>query len=763
MFGKLKNYTKNGQKVDIVFENGKAQITVLTSQIIRVFSGDKTIQSKAIEGNKAIENDFEVSVIDEILEIKTSELKVLVHDNFKVDFLDKTGKPLCKDYRKERKYRTKFSEFELENLTETFEREINETCKHEIEVVKEMGSDECFYGLGDKAGFINKRHYDYIMWNTDDPTPHTDTHKSLYKSIPFFMTLKKDCCYGIFFDNTFTTYFDMGKESDDYFFFASDNGNLDYYFFAGNSLKDVEQKYTYLTGTTPLPQKWTLGYQQSRWSYKTDEEVRELVKTFREKSIPLDAVHLDIDYMDNFKDFTFDKKKFNDPKKLCDDMKADGVKIVTIIDAGVKKEVGYKVYDEGIEKGFFVKSPNGEVYENVVWPGDSVFPDMGNKEVRDWWAENQKNMTDNGVSGIWNDMNEPASFRGAIPDDIVFTDNGRITNHAEMHNVFGSLMSQATHQGLKKYTSKRPFVITRACFAGVQKYSTVWTGDNRSTWDHLRLSIPQLCSLSLSGIFFAGTDVGGFIADTTPELLTRWVEVACLSPLFRNHSALDCIRQEPWVFSKDVEDIYRKFVNLRYQLLPYFYDAFFMSERTGNPVLAPLIFNFGYDERLLNLSTEFMVGENLISAPIIEQGATERIVYLPKGVFYNYFTGEKIEGGRSFIQTAEIDELPLFVKSGAIIPNYPVQNYVGEKTIDELILNVFEGEGEYHHFVDDGESFAYRDGAFTEFVFTIKGNKFSSNVVHNGYGCPYKTLKINFNSKTYNVDFNNGKIELVLE
>lgn len=763
MFGKLIDYSKNGQVVNLTFENANGSITVITPEIIRVFSGDETIKSKAIVGNKQTNCCFDVIKEEDVLKVITEKFIICIKDDFKVDFLDCNGKAICKDYIKERKLRTEYSDIQFEDLTKDEINKIHEHNNHKIEVIKALDGDECFYGLGDKAGLINKRHYSYEMWNTDAAFVHIETNKSLYKSIPFFMALKKNCCYGIFFDNTFKTFFDMGKESDDYCFFAADKGNLDYYFFGGNNLKAVLENYTYLTGRTPLPSKWTLGYHQSRWSYKSENEVRELVKTFREKHIPLDTIHLDIDYMEEFEDFTFNKEKFPNPKKLCDDLKHDGVKIVTIIDAGVKKKVGYKIYDDGIKNDFFVKDTDGSVYENVVWPGDSVFPDMGKQDVRNWWADNQKDMADAGVSGIWNDMNEPASFKGAIPDDVVFSDGERYTTHEEMHNVFGSLMSEATFKGLKKHTGKRPFVITRACFAGVQKYSTVWTGDNYSTWNHLRMAIPQLCNLSLSGISFVGTDVGGFLDDTTPELLTRWVEVGSLSPLFRNHSELCSIRQEPWVFGKKVEDIYRKFVELRYKLIPYFYDSFFVGERTGLPVISPLLFNFDYDKKLNDLSTQFMIGENLIAAPVVEQGATERIVYLPNGTFYDYFSGEKIEGGKSFIKKAELDELPLFVKAGAIIPNYPVQNYVGEKEIDELTLNVFEGNGKYHHFVDDGETFAYRDGAYNEYLFTIDGNKFESKVINNGFDKTYKTLSINFNSKNYKVDFNEGNVNFVLD
>lgn len=761
MFGSFLDYKIDNQSISLRFDGGDALIEIITDNIIRVFSGDKSITSKAIEGNKTVKTDFTVIKTADGIEINTALLKICVGSCFKVDFYDKDGKCYCEDYRHERKMRTYMSDINIKNDKDEFDKATTAN-KHKIEIVKSISGSECFYGLGDKTGFLNKRHYDYEMWNTDEPHPHVDSFKSLYKSIPFFMALKDDCCYGIFFDNTYKTFFDMGKESDDYYYFAADKGNLDYYFMGADSIKEVMSAYTYLTGRMPLPQLWTLGYQQSRWSYDTEEEVRALVKRFRDDNIPLDAVHLDIGYMDNYKDFTWDSKKFPDFKGLTKDLEKDGVKIVTIIDAGVKKEDGYKVYDEGVKNDYFVKTPEGENYVNAVWPGDSCFPDFGNPKVQAWWADNVKVLSDAGVRGIWNDMNEPASFNGPIPDDVVFTDKSEKTDHARMHNVYGMLMSKATYEGLKKHDGRRPFVITRACYAGAQKYTTVWTGDNHSIWAHLQMAVPQLCNLSLSGITYAGTDIGGFLADTTPELLTRWVEAACLTPLFRNHSELYSIRQEPWKFGEEVENIYRIYVRLRYKLIPYLYDLFYEEEKNGLPVIRPLVFNYEHDKKAKNLNDEYMVGDSLIVAPVVEQGANERMVYLPEGVFYDYWTGEKLEGGHSFVRRAPLDMLPLYVRAGSIIPVWPEQNFVGEKKIDTLELNVYPGEGSYTHYQDDGESFDYRNGIYNKFVLSLDGRSLCIDCVHNGYSKIYKNYRINCCGKTVTVPFSKGKIQVNL-
>ena len=392
------------------------------------------------------------------------------------------------------------------------------------------------------------------------------------------------------------------------------------------------------------------------------------------------------------------------------------------------------MHDEGVANDYFVKDAGGNVYVNVVWPGDSNYPDFGRKEVRDWWAEKHRMLVDMGVGGIWNDMNEPASFNGELPQDVVFYDEDRKTNHAEMHNVYGHLMSKAAYEGLKGLTGKRPFVITRACYAGSQKYTTVWTGDNQSLWHHLQMVIPQLCNLGMSGFAFCGTDVGGFGADCTPELLCRWVEAACFSPLFRNHSAKGTRTQEPWRFGKEVTDINRKYIKLRYQFIPYIYDLLYQGETTGLPVMRPLVLHYPYDPEVRNLNSEYLVGEHLLVAPVLEQGVTKRVVYLPEGVWYDYWTGERIEGKQYILKDAPIDVCPMYIKAGSIIPTYEAVQYVGEKPYNKLRLLITPKEGSYIHFQDNGEDYAYKNGAYNLYRFTTSAEgQLNTEILHEGY------------------------------
>ena len=531
------------------------------------------------------------------------------------------------------------------------------------------------------------------------------------------MCLKEDTAYGLFFDNTFHSYINLGKESDDYFYYGADGGNLDYYFLGGNTLANVIKNYTYLTGRTPLPQLWTLGYHQSRWGYESADDIKYIANTMRENKIPCDVIHFDIDYMDNFKVFTWDQENYGPKGKLLAEIKKDGFKAVTIIDPGTKVEKGYFMYDEGIEKGYFATDAKGQVYENVVWPGDSVFPDFGRKEVRQWWGDKQQILLDMGVGGVWNDMNEPASFNGPLPDDVVFHDEDRKVDHLEMHNMFGHYMDKATNEGLKKYSDKRPFVITRACYAGTQKYSTVWTGDNQSLWAHLQMTIPQLCNLGMSGFAFCGSDIGGFGADCTPELLTRLIQAAVFSPLFRNHAAKGTDNQEPWRFDKETLDIYRKYVELRYKFLPYIYDLFYKGQETGLPIMRPLVLHYEDDPETRNLNGEFLVGENLLVAPVLEQGARRKMVYIPEGTWYDYWTGEAVSGKQYILRDAPIDICPMYVKAGSIIPTYDVVEYVGQRPYTTLHLLTTPGEAAYEHFQDNGENYDYLSGKYNLYSF----------------------------------------------
>lgn len=766
MFGTKKSYTIEEGVVKIQFAGGEGRIQPLTDEIINVFAplDSETHRSKAVEGDKAAGIHFEVKEQMDHLLITTKSLLIRVYDDFKVDFYGADGTLLCEDYRSNRQCTDMISEKFIEFLkAEGHEAPQQSDEDYTVQVVKKMQGDEAFYGLGDKTGFMNKRYYDYEMWNSDLPQAHTDAFKALYKSIPFFIALRSNCVYGIFFDNTYHSFFNMGKEKDDYFFFGANEGNLDYYFIAGANMPQVVTNYTYLTGRTPLPQLFTLGYHQSRWGYETSADIKAVTAKYRDLKIPIDTIHFDIDYMDDYKVFTWNKKDFGDPKELIGGLNKAGYKVVTIIDPGVKLEEGYEKYDEGMANGYFAKDTDGEVYVNEVWPGESVYPDFGNPKVRKWWADNQKFLVDLGVRGVWNDMNEPASFKGELPKDVVFTDEDETADHARMHNVYGHLMSKATYEGLKKHDGRRPFVITRACYSGTQKYSTMWTGDNQSLWEHLQMAIPQMCNMGLSGLAYVGTDVGGFGADVTPELLSRWVQVGCFSPLFRNHSSKGSTRQEPWLLGEETLAINKKYIELRYKLLPYIYDLFHEEEQTGLPIMRPLVLHYEHDTETYNLNGEFLCGKQMLVAPVVEQGMTKKMVYLPEGTWYDYWTGEKKAGKQYFLKDAPIDTCPIYVLAGSIIPNYEPMQYVGEIPLDTLILDVYPGEGHYTHYQDNGEDFAYQQGEYNcyECDLTADGT-LKVSMSHRGYDKPYHKIVVKCKGQTQEFAFDGEQLTVWL-
>lgn len=769
MFGKILNYEIIENKILVNYEKIQSTITLINDSVVNFFVPfhREERNSKAVENVLNNKVNFKVKYENNILNIKTDILDINVYDEFKVDIYNLKGEVLCRDYRDKREPFRRLGTNSTLAKEEGHKLEGHEEYK--VYISKVMEEDMYFYGLGERTGYLNKKGYHYRNWNTDDPTPHGETYAQLYKSIPFLIGLKDKEAFGIFFDNHFESHFDMGKENSKYYYFGAMDGNLDYYFMYGPTVNKVVNEYTNITGKTPLPQLWTLGYQQCRWSYAPQERAMEIAKCFRENDIPCDTIYLDIDYMDGFRVFTWDNKKFENPKGFLKQLKEMGFKVVTIIDPGVKVDKGYKIYDEGLKEGYFATDKDGIVYKNYVWPGESVFPDFMNSKTRKWWAENQKIMMDLGVSGIWNDMNEPASFNGSLPDDVVFDNDGILVTHKEIHNVYGHMMDKATYEGIKKATNKRPFIVTRACYAGTQKYATVWTGDNQSTWEHLRMSLPMLMNLGLSGMAFCGTDVGGFGHDCTPELLSRWVQVGAFTPLFRNHSTIGSREQEPWAFDKITEDINRKYIKLRYTLIKYLYDMMYKCENSGEPIIRPLLFNYQNDKRTYEINDEFNFGDNILVAPVVEQGARQRLVYLPKGDnWIDYWTGEEHEGGKYIIKDAPLDICPIFIKALSIIPIGKEQNYVGENNEDILTIKIYlgkeEGEATYIHILDDGESFDYRDGKLNKYIINCKlGESLDIKINKSlGYSKIYNKVKIIFNNldNTKKVFFNDMKIEI---
>jgi alpha-glucosidase len=604
---------------------------------------------------------------------------------------------------------------------------------------KRIQKDEVFYGLGDKPTNLQLRGKRFENFGTDAYAYGPDTDP-LYKNIPFYYGLHHGIGYGIFFDNTFRTIFDFGAERPDVSSYWARGGEMCYYFIYGPDLLDVSREYAVLTGKPELPPLWALGYHQCRWSYFPDSKVKEVAAEFRKRNIPCDVMYLDIDYMEGFRCFTFSKEHFPDPSGLTKQLDDMGFKTVVIIDPGIKVDPEYSIYTDGLAKDVFCRRQDGALMEGDVWPGKCVFPDFTNPRVRDWWSNLFGVLTDNGVAGVWNDMNEPAVFEiGTFPEDVRHDFDGESCSHRKAHNIYGHMMAKATYEGLKKFMMpRRPFVITRSAYSGIQKWSSVWTGDNAATWEHLHIASQQCQRLSISGVSFSGSDVGGFIGEPDGELYTRWVQMAAFHPFMRTHSASNetGFDQEPWSFGTQFEGICKKFIQMRYRLLPYIYTAFWQNFRYGTPMLRPLAFVDQTNIETHQRNNEFMLGDHLLVCPVTKQGAKELTTYLPAGGWYHNWDDQYLKGSKEVTVAAPLKQIPLFVKEGAIVPTWPQMQYVGEKKVKEITLHVYykEGEEKSNLYLDDGENMGYKSGHYEIIRFDLKGNKSSLKIWQNTIG-----------------------------
>ena len=588
-----------------------------------------------------------------------------------------------------------------------------------VRLYKKREEGERYFGCGERTSGLEKTGSHQVFYNVDPPLGHTASFNNLYSSIPFTFSMTNGKAHGLFFDNTHRVEFDLALEDEDRAYYGAEGGAIIYYVFCGPTPRDVVDRYTELTGRTPMPPMWSLGNQQCRYSYMNEEEVREVARGFRERDIPCDVIYLDIHYMDGFRVFTWNKERFPDPQRLISDLREQGFRVVTIVDPGVKVDENYSVYTDGREKDLYCKTHDGEEYHNAVWPGVCAFPDFTNPDTRRWWGENQSALTDEGVAGIWCDMNEPALFipKATMPDDVVHPGGrtGEAKWHAQIHNTYGSLMARAAREGLLALRpDERPFVITRAGYAGLQRHAMQWTGDNSSWWEHLWMSMPQLQNLALSGIAWAGVDIGGFAGDTNAELLARWTEFGVFQPFCRNHTMLETRHQEPWAFGDPCESVCRKMIKLRQRLLPYFYSLFDECHRTGAPILRPLLFEYPADETTYSADDEFLLGDALLIAPISRPGIEHRHVYLPEGTWFHYWSGERLEGPAHILTHAPLGNPAIYVKANTPIPMGPDAAHTGEKPTDPLTLIVYPTEGaeESTLYEDSGDGFGYEAGEY---------------------------------------------------
>jgi alpha-glucosidase len=621
-------------------------------------------------------------------------------------------------------------------------------------------TEDAFYGLGEKSGRHNRKGRDFTLWNTDvlDPVataeftaghpaddPRADrtsvAFDPYYVSIPFLYhhAHPSGAVAGSFVDNGYRGTYELSHAGEYRIHFAG--GQYTEYIFAGPRIPDVLSAYTWLTGRMALPPLWSLGYHQCRWFRYTQETVEALAERHLEHDIPCDALWLDIDYMDGYRVFTWDAEAFPDVPGMLDRLAGKGFRLITIVDPGVKYEHGYRVFDEAVARDVLCRTEAGEIYVGEVWPGATAFPDFVTEEARAWWGELNAEHVRSGLAGIWNDMNEPAT--GSIPPGAMRFGHGR-HSHERYHNQYALLMAMATTAGLlDAMPERRTFVLSRAGFAGIQRYAANWMGDNMSRWDHLWLSIPMAMGFGLSGQPFVGADVGGFSGHAGAELFLRWMQYGALTPFFRNHSAIGNVDQYAWSWGDVLLEHVREAIRLRYRLLPYLYAAFVRAHETGAPVQRPLVFDHQYDPVVRDVDDEYLLGPDLLVAPVVTAGATARHVYLPAGGWYDWHTGEPVDGGGYHLAPTPMDRIPIYARAGAVIPMWPE---APPSTADhhpstiELHLFVPDADGTHGSLLqeDDGLSFAALEGARyrTTFEVTRRGDRMTLAAVVEGEGYP---------------------------
>jgi alpha-glucosidase len=577
-----------------------------------------------------------------------------------------------------------------------------------------------YFGCGERTGGLDKTDSRQVFWNSDPPREHTASLNNLYTSVPFVLALNQGHAWGLFVDNAGRIEFDLAHEDPTRCGFAVDSGPLVYYVFGGPTPAAVLERYTELTGRIPMPPRWALGNHQSRWGYKTSEQVLDIARSYRDRGLPLNAIYLDIDYMRGYRVFTWDEQRFPDPAALAQELEQLGVKLVTIVDPGVKVDEQYDVYQQGKQQDLFCKTFHGAEYRNVVWPGMCAFPDFTNPATRSWWGDLHRTLLDVGVAGIWCDMNEPTAFvpsPGSLPDDATHHGDGEAKLHVQVHNVYGQLMARSAYEGLRRLRpERRPMVISRSGFSGLQRYALHWTGDNSSWWEHLWMSMPQLQNLGLSGYAWVGVDVGGFSGNSTGELLTRWTELGIFQPFCRNHSAWDTRPQEPWAFGEPHESHIRELLLLRQRLMPYLYTLFEEAHRTGAPILRPLLFEWPEDETTYSTDDQFLVGRDLLVAPIARPGTEFRHVYVPRGSWVQYWTGERIIGPTHALAHAPLGQPAFYVRANAPVPLSPAMLHDGERSSDPLTWLIFAADAEPAEtelYEDAGDGYAFEQGAFS--------------------------------------------------
>ncbi len=745
--GSLQGREHDARGLTLFFEQGCLRVSLLADNLARVrFAPGGQFSPRRSWDVAAPDNSFQPVPFDLSEEeggfvLTTEALRITVSSRGELAFRDRGGETFAADVAS-----VTWEEAELEQAT--LRRREGDTlpegaARVELRLRKRAPEGEHYYGFGERTGLLDKRGRVMTNWTIDPEFGHGRSHDNLYQAHPFFMALRPGLAWGCFLHSTWYSQFDAGATKWEEVEFVTHGGELDYYIIYGPTPAGVVEGLTRLTGRPFLPPLWALGYHQSRWGYMNEEEMREMAREFRERDIPLDVLHFDIDYMRGYRDFTWHPERFPDPKGLLDDLREQEVRVVTIIDPGVKYDLSeeYGVARGGLMQDAFIYNADGTPYSGYCWPDAALFPDFAREETRQWWGEQHAGHIEAGVAGIWNDMNEPAIFDKPFSEGTsaqnpmpLVTPQGagdEATTHAEVHNLYGLLMCRATYEGLRRLRpNERPWILTRSAYTGIQRYAACWMGDNNSWWEHLEMSMPQLANMGLSGVPYVGADIGGFFDNPSAELYARWIELGTFYPFMRTHTCSGTNRQEPWSFGPEVEAIARDAIRLRYRLLPYLYTLAHEAHRTGAPIFRPMLYEFPDDRATYHRHDQIMVGPHLLVAPIYHPGNEYRMVYLPAGTWYDFRSGKGVEGPAQLAVHAPLGRIPLFVRGGGVLPLGNVRRSTIEP-LTELTLAIYpDGESSWSWIEDDGESMAYEQGqiAETRVRVTQEGERISIHV-----------------------------------
>lgn len=603
------------------------------------------------------------------------------------------------------------------------------------------------WGLGERYGGLNLRSRVHTLVTTDDHS-HQESTDMLYKSIPVLFLVHRQKGFALFVDSPAPQRWDLDSHLDE-------RGKVEVFTRRGLSvyvigpapLRTLVAAYTHLTGRTPLPPRFSLGHQQSRWSYPTESTIRSVAGEFRKRRIPCDAVVADIDYMQDYRAFTVSRERFPRFEAMVSDLRVQGFRLIPIVDPGIIQSTRDETYVSGMRRDVFCRTAAGQPFVGKVWPGDCCFPDFVRKEVRSFWGERLRFLLDKGVGGIWNDMNEPALFgqqrpfdstTERLPKDVdqlfLQTVPEGTVGHLEVRALYGMQMARAAFEAQSAaHPGQRVFTLTRSTYAGGQRYGAVWLGDNKSWFEHLRLSIPMLLNMGLCGFAQAGVDVGGFGGNADAELLLRWYQTGIFYPFFRNHCAMGQRQQEPWALGPEVERAIRKLIRSRYCLTRYIERLFVEHAESGAPLMRPMAWHYPKDARAAELDDQFLFGRDLLVAPIVTRAQRERLVYFPEGTWEPFDGGPVVKGPTHELVRWGFSDVPAFVRHGAIIPWSAPCEHMDQLSRRPIVLRCFGQEASGRLWVDDGESLAYRHGEYDDWQFRLNGSKLSLTPRHLGY------------------------------